>query len=151
MIKLDTRTLILISVAVVINIVGGQTVHLLKIPLYLDSIGTLLVGVLAGPVAGGVAGVTTNLIWALILNPVAAAFAPVVGVAGVCAGLLARAGWFATRWKAICSGAMISVPTTIVSVSYSAALPAMDRISPLRICLPSDRRLLNRLRFRLSA
>jgi energy-coupling factor transport system substrate-specific component len=113
--KLETRTLILISVAVVINIVAGQVVHFLKIPLYLDSIGTVLVGVLAGPLAGGLAGFLTNMIWALILNPVAAAFSPVALIAGVVAGLLARAGWFTTWWQALISGALIAVPTTIVA------------------------------------
>jgi energy-coupling factor transport system substrate-specific component len=114
--KLETRTLILISVAVVINIVAGQIVHFVKLPIYLDSIGTMLVGILAGPVAGAATGVLTNLLWALILNPVAAAFCPVSCLIGLLAGLLARAGWFATRWQAIISGVIIAVPTTIVAV-----------------------------------
>src|SRR5689334_9487952 len=98
--KFDTRTLILIAAAVVINIVVGQIVVWLKIPLYLDSFGTVLVGILAGPIAGGVAGLVTNLIWGLILDPVAAAFAPVAVVIGIVAGLLARAGWFKSWWQA---------------------------------------------------
>ena len=114
--KLETRTLILFSVAVVINIVGGQVVHFLKIPLYLDSVGTILVGVLAGPIPGGIAGLLTNLIWALILNPVAAAFAPVACVTGIAAGLLARAGWFAAWWRALGAGAVIALLSTLVAV-----------------------------------
>jgi len=114
--KLETRTLILISVAVVINIVAGQTVHFLKLPLYLDSIGTVLVGILAGPVPGAIAGVLTNVIWAVIFNPVAAAFAPVAAITGLFAGWLARAGFFATWWQALIAGAIIAVPSTIVSV-----------------------------------
>nr|WP_307274246.1 ECF transporter S component [Labrys wisconsinensis] len=113
--KFDTRTLILMAAAVVINIVGGQIVHFLKLPLYLDSIGTMLVAILAGPWAGGIAGAMTNLIWALILNPVAAAFAPVALVIGVVAGLMARAGWFRTWWQAMVSGAVVAVPSTIVA------------------------------------
>ena len=50
---LDTRTIVLIPIAIAINIVLGQTVSAaLKLPIYLDSIGTILVGVLAGPIAG---------------------------------------------------------------------------------------------------
>ena len=46
-----TRMIALIPVAIAINIVLGQTVQsVLKIPIYLDSIGTILVGVLAGPI-----------------------------------------------------------------------------------------------------
>jgi energy-coupling factor transport system substrate-specific component len=114
--KLETRTLILISVAVVINIVGGQTVHLLKLPVYIDSIGTMLVGVLAGPLPGGIAGVLTNIIWAIVFNPIAAAFTPVAFVIGFVAGLMARAGWFTTWWRAALSGAIIALPSTAVAV-----------------------------------
>jgi energy-coupling factor transport system substrate-specific component len=114
--KLETRTLLLISVAVVINIVGGQVVHSLKIPIYFDSIGTMIVGVLAGPVAGGIAGLVTNCVWAIAFNPIAAAFAPVACVTGIAAGLLGRAGWFATPWQAAIAGALIGIPTTLVAV-----------------------------------
>lgn len=114
--RFDTRILVLMAAAVVINIVGGQIVHFLKIPLYLDSIGTILVGILAGPLAGAVTGLVTNLVWGLILNPVAAAFAPVALVIGLVAGLLARVGWFATWWQSIISGAVIGVPSTIIAV-----------------------------------
>jgi energy-coupling factor transport system substrate-specific component len=114
--KFETRTLVLISAAVVINIVGGQVVRFLNIPLFLDSIGTVLVAVLAGPIAGGVAGALTNLIWALILNPIAAAFAPVALVTGIVAGLFARAGWFKTWWQALIAGALTAVPSTLVAI-----------------------------------
>lgn len=44
----STITLVLIPVAIAINIAVGQIIYTLKILLYLDSIGTVLVGVLAG-------------------------------------------------------------------------------------------------------
>ncbi len=114
--RLETRTLVLISAAVVINIVAGQVVRMLNIPLYLDSVGTVLVGVLAGPLAGGIAGLLTNLIWGLILTPVAAAFAPVAIVTGLCAGWFARAGLFRSWPLALIAGVLIAIPSTIVAV-----------------------------------
>src|SRR3990170_2248118 len=49
--QFDTRTVVLMPIAIAINIILGATVaNALKIPIYLDSIGTILVGVLAGPV-----------------------------------------------------------------------------------------------------
>ena len=66
--RFDTRTIVLIPIAIAINIVLGQTVAaVLKVPIYLDSIGTVLVGVLAGPIPGLVTGVLTNLIWQYVL------------------------------------------------------------------------------------
>ena len=40
--------LLLIPIAVAVNFVGGQVAVLLKIPLYLDTIGTIMVGMLCG-------------------------------------------------------------------------------------------------------
>ena len=51
--QFSTRVIALMPVAIAINIVLGYTVQsVLKLPIYLDSIGTILVGVLAGPIAG---------------------------------------------------------------------------------------------------
>jgi len=44
----STITLVLMAVAIVLNIVLGQLVSLLKLPIFLDSIGTVLVALLAG-------------------------------------------------------------------------------------------------------
>lgn len=112
----DTKILALIAVAIVVNIVGGQANDLLHLPIFLDSIGTILVAVLAGPIAGAVTGVLTNLIIGLIFAPVAAAFAPVALVIGLVAGLLARVGWFRTIWQSALSGVVIAAALTLVAV-----------------------------------
>ena len=60
----STRVIALMPAAIAINIVLGYTVQtVLKLPIYLDSIGTILVGVLAGPIAGALTGILSNLIW----------------------------------------------------------------------------------------
>ncbi|MFT4192161.1 MAG: hypothetical protein QM617_11650 [Comamonas sp.] len=112
----DTKILALIGVAIVINIIGGQLNDLLRLPIFLDSIGTILVAGLAGPIAGGVTGVLTNLVIGLLFAPVAAAFAPVALVIGVVAGLLARVGGFRTVWQAVISGAVIAAALTVIAV-----------------------------------
>lgn len=118
----NTRVLTLIAAAIVINIVGGQINDALRLPIFLDSFGTVLVGVLAGPIAGGIAGLLTNLIWGLLTNPVAAAFAPVALVIGVVTGLLARAGWFRTIWQTAISGVILAAALTIVAVPIQVYL-----------------------------
>ena len=47
-----TITLALIPLAIVVNIVIGQLIVILKLPVYLDSIGTVVCRCLAGPLAG---------------------------------------------------------------------------------------------------
>ena len=64
--QFDTRTLVLMPVAMALNIVLGTAVaSALKIPIYLDSIGTILVAALAGPLAGAATGFLSNVIWTL--------------------------------------------------------------------------------------
>jgi len=111
-----TTTIVLMSIAIVINIVAGQLVSMLKLPIFLDSIGTVLVGILAGPWAGGLTGLLTNLIWGLISSPVAAAFSPVAMAIGIAAGLCAKYGLFKTWWLAIISGVIITFFNAIVAV-----------------------------------
>lgn len=112
----STITLALIPVAIVLNIVVGQITSALKLPIFLDSIGTVLVGVLAGPWAGLVTGLLTNIIWGMVTSPVAAAFAPVAGAIGLVAGLCAQSGLFSNWWKALVSGVLIGVAASIVAV-----------------------------------
>ena len=112
----STMTLVLIPVAIVLNIVVGQIASTLSLPIFLDSIGTVLIALLAGPWVAALTGLLTNLIWGLISDPVAAAFAPVAMVIGLVAGLLARAGLFRQWWQAIISGAIIAIALSFVAV-----------------------------------
>lgn len=112
----STLTLALMAVGIVLNIVLGQVVSLLKLPIFLDSIGTVIVALLAGPWAGGLTGLLTNLIWGLISDPVAAAFAPVAMIIGITAGLCAKYGLFKKWWQAILSGVIISLALSVVAI-----------------------------------
>ena len=90
------------AVAIAINIAVGSIVFALRLPIYLDSIGTMLVGALAGPWAGALTGILSNLIWSILpipggAGPTAAFFAPVAGVIGLMAGFWASRGVFQLR------------------------------------------------------
>ncbi len=58
----NTMTWVLIPVAIAINLVIGQIVLVLKLPVFLDSIGTVLVGAICGPWAGALTGALSNII-----------------------------------------------------------------------------------------
>jgi hypothetical protein len=101
--QFDTRKIVLIPIAIAINIILGQTVAAaLKVPVYLDSIGTILVGVLAGPIAGALTGGLANLIWTYVLpapfhSDYAAPFFIVAVEIGLLAGFFGRLGFFRSR------------------------------------------------------
>lgn len=118
--RFNTTTLALMPLAIVINIVLGQLVqNVLRLPFYLDSIGTVLVGALAGPLAGALTGLLSNIIWQ-ILFPTSGIiwFAPVAFVIGLIAGLASRAGWL-RRWY---QAALVGVATGIIAAAISAPI-----------------------------
>ena len=99
---LSTSTLTLMVVAIAINIAVGSLTVALRLPIYLDSIGTVLVGALAGPWAGALTGILANLIWSILpvpggAGPIAAFFAPTAAVIGLMAGFWASRGVFRLR------------------------------------------------------
>src|SRR4030065_2683878 len=100
-----TLTWVMIPVAIAINIALGQVIYTLKSPLYLDSIGTILVGVLAGPWAGALTGLLSNLIWGMTgLNVAYAPFAAVGAVIGLLAGLFLETSWVRGLGESIVEG-----------------------------------------------
>jgi hypothetical protein len=99
--QFTTRVIVLMPVAIAINIVLGYTIQsVLRLPIYLDSIGTIFVGVLAGPIAGMLTGVLSNLIWQyapVIGGGTIGPFAITAGVIGLLAGLWGQLGVFRPR------------------------------------------------------
>lgn len=99
--QFTTRVIVLMPVAIAINIVLGYTVQtVLKLPIYLDSIGTIFVGVLAGPLAGALTGILSNLIWQyapVIGGGTIGPFAITAGVIGLLAGLWGYLGVYRSR------------------------------------------------------
>ncbi len=88
---LTTKTLILIAVGVVFNIVLallGNTVG--GGILFLDTVGTIFIAAFLGPIPGILTGVLTNLINGVIIGPTEIPFLLVNGVIGLIVGLIAQ-------------------------------------------------------------
>src|SRR6478609_3560423 len=117
---LSTATLTLMVVAIAINIAVGSLIYALRLPIYLDSIGTVLVGALAGPWAGALTGILSNFIWSILpipggAGPTAAFFAPVAAVIGLMAGFWASRGVFQLRSDDARVGGFLSLAAGIAS------------------------------------
>ena len=61
--KLSTASLVLIPACIGINYLGKLFASVLKLPLWLDSIGTCIGGALGGPIIGAICGAANNLIY----------------------------------------------------------------------------------------
>lgn len=118
---LNSTSLALIPLAIAINIAVGQITQMLKMPVYLDSIGTVLVGALLGPWVALFTGALSNIIWTLSGLPNSATainYAYVAAVIGVIAGFTGRARLFlreSPRWlSAIVGGTFMAAITLFV-------------------------------------
>lgn len=118
--RLPTATIAMIPVAIALNIVVGQIVAVLGLPVYIDSIGTVLVAALAGPAAGVVTGILTNVIWGLTLSPIALPFAVVQVIIGVMAGYAARMGMFRRFYLAPIAGFVTGIVAAVISAPIAA-------------------------------
>ena len=118
----NTMTWVLIPVAVAINVAIGQIVLLLKLPVYLDSIGTVLVAALCGPWAGALTGALSNIIWGIAIDPNALPWWPVAFFIGLVAGLCANAGLFKSWWKVVVTGFLIALTAATVSTPIGVYL-----------------------------
>jgi energy-coupling factor transport system substrate-specific component len=104
--------ILIIPIAVAVNFVGGQWALLLKLPLYLDTIGTIFASMLCGPWVGALAGGLTNIING-IASPVNFAFIPVNVIVGLVTGFLARGNMFSVWWKWLISIILMTLASII--------------------------------------
>jgi hypothetical protein len=149
--QFDMRTLVLMPVAIAVNIILGAAVaNALKIPIYLDSIGTILVGALAGPIPGAITGFLANILWQYVIPPpfqgaVAAPFAIVAAVIGLMAGIFARAGWLRPRvgrpMSQLLVGGVITI-AVIAGVAWLAYLGYREIIGDAGLEVASDNPIL---------
>ncbi len=98
--KIDNMTKLLIPLAVAINMVAYNVLYSTTMVILGDSIGTILVGAICGPIPGAIVGVLSNLV-NVIKNPVMIVMLPLNVAFGVVAGFLARKRIFNTLWKAV--------------------------------------------------
>src|ERR1700716_2181571 len=93
---MNTLAIVLIPVCIAIDWVGHAIASTLKLPLFLDSIGTVLGGILAGPWVGGISGLIVNFISPVPVDQIAAPYSIVSLAIGIAAGIGGYYGWHKT-------------------------------------------------------
>ncbi len=118
--EVNATTIPLIAFGAALNIVVGQAVQLIKLPLYLDSIGTILIACVVGPLAGMLTGTFANLTLGFFFNYAFIFFIPVTLVIGAFSGFVARAGVFKRWYTAIPAGILQGGLAAVVSAPIAA-------------------------------
>lgn len=115
--QFSTKSLVLIPIAVGINLIGGTLCSTLKLPLFLDMIGTMVVACLSGPWVAALTGFLTNVFLALVANPVNLPYAVVSVLCGLVVGYMVKVGLFKKWWGVL----IVWVVVTLVN-AVSASL-----------------------------
>ncbi|MDO5715320.1 MAG: ECF transporter S component [Tissierellia bacterium] len=108
----NTKKLTMVAMAVAMNFVGAWVALLLRLPIYFDSVGTIMSGILFGLKFGALAGLVTSLING-IFDSYSLYFMPVQIVLGILAGILP--GLIHSTWKGkVLWTIVLSLPASIV-------------------------------------
>ncbi|MBM7590044.1 ECF transporter S component [Brevibacillus fulvus] len=121
--RLTTLGIVMIPVAVGINFIGKQLANTLNLPIWLDSIGTILSAVIAGPWIGAISGFVNNLFFGLTMDGGLSIWYGISSIAiAMAAGVLAALGWFRSLPKAIVAGIIVAIVSAIVSTPINVLL-----------------------------
>lgn len=110
-----------VALAVVINIIGGQIALMLRLPIYLDSIGTIFVGAVLGPIYGMIPNLLSGIIFGMTTDIYSLYYAPVGIIVGFMAGIAFR-GKSTNKFYMLIMALIITVPGTIISSLITAFL-----------------------------
>ena len=115
--KITPRIITIIAFSVALNYLGSTIALLLRLPIYLDSVGTIFTGALLGPLFGALTGILTSLLTGLTTDIFSLYYSPVTGIL---AGLLLHQQLkvtklpFKTLW--------LTIPGTVISSLITVCL-----------------------------
>ena len=106
--SMNIRNLTLVAMGISLNVIGALIALTLRLPIYLDSIGTILIACLLGSKYAVMTGVCGSLVSGFTFDPYSIYFAPVQLSTGLLAGLMYNKGFL--------------LPTSIISACIAAFL-----------------------------
>lgn len=112
--KINLNVMIFMSLCIVINLIGGFIALSFKLPIYIDTIGTLLSAVLLGPINGAIVGGLTSIVNGATFDPISFYFIPVQIVVGLSTGLCFKNYKF-QGFKSIVSVILITILGSITA------------------------------------
>jgi energy-coupling factor transport system substrate-specific component len=121
--RVNTLGIVLIPVCIGIDWAGRSIDKALNLPLFLDSIGTVLGGLLAGPWVGALSGFIANFINAGTVDPIAAWYSIVSLGIGFAAGIAGYYSWQRRRpWGWVALWILVFLVASIVSTPLNIGL-----------------------------
>ena len=119
--SMNIRNLTLVAMGISLNVIGALIALTLRLPIYLDSIGTILIACLLGSKYAVMTGVCGSLVSGFTFDPYSIYFAPVQLSTGLLAGLMYNKGFLKGK-KTPLGVFVFSLPTSIISACIAAFL-----------------------------
>lgn len=119
--KFTTAKIAMAAMAICINYIGGQLALALHLPIYLDSIGTILIGAMFGPAFGVLPPMISGILMAFTGDIYSLYFAPVGMILGLTAGFVLKR-IHSVGFMLLLSAFLITLPGTIVCAIINAIL-----------------------------
>ncbi|MBR1847948.1 MAG: ECF transporter S component [Lachnospiraceae bacterium] len=114
--KFTVATIVLIPACIGINYLGKLLASVLKLPLWLDSIGTCIGGCLGGPIIGAICGALNNIIYGLTTGDnITLIYALTSLGIGLAAGIFARLGFMKKFGKALLCALGVGLVAVVIS------------------------------------
>jgi energy-coupling factor transport system substrate-specific component len=128
--RLSSPGIFLVVACIGLNVAGHAVAVELKLPLFLDSTGTVLAALLGGPWVGGSVGVVSSLISANTIDANAAAYLLVAFAIGFASGLTRRGGggWPAVWIVCFLVSSALSTPLNLLLSDGRSGVPLGDAI-----------------------
>lgn len=119
--KFTTAKIAMVAMAICINYIGGQLALALHLPIYLDSIGTIMIGAMFGPAFGVLPPMISGILMAFTGDIYSLYFAPVGMILGLTAGFVLKR-IHSVGFMLLLSALLITLPGTIVCAIINAIL-----------------------------
>lgn len=117
--QLSTNQVTIIALGVALNVIGAFIALTLRLPIYLDSIGTILIACILGPRYAVLTGVLGSLASGVTFDIYSLFFMPVQISTGLISGLMFKKDFL--KGEKMFTGVMaFSVPTSILSAIIAA-------------------------------
>ena len=113
--KNKSLSLAFIPLAIGINLGIGAIVQVLKLPVFLDSIGTIIAALILGWRAGAIVGILSFAISTITIFPPSIYFSGTQLCIAIYICFIGKKGLFSSFGKVFASGAMLSVITALAS------------------------------------
>jgi energy-coupling factor transport system substrate-specific component len=111
-----------LALCAALNVAVGFLVQALRLPIYLDSIGTILAAVIAGPILGALVGFIGLLVLSAITAPTALAYTGTAALVSFFAYVFYKWWYLRKWWATIVFGLLLGVIAAIASAPVTTYL-----------------------------